>query len=185
MPRRGFCWRWSTFGQLFCKAMQHSTERRNKKNGSVQRHIERHPKAQKIKCAICNQQVGGSNPSTSSTSEWTALHSKSPVERPGFSHTAASFLLFPTKFCAANFRGGPGRARPCPMDCALFKKPGRKTGLFSYRCVIPPLPHEILRCKLSRGPRKQVPPRSLSIFPYSLFTFHSSLNRQSRFFGRE
>ena len=33
------------------------------------------------------------------TSEWTALHSKSPAVWPGFFHTAPLFLLFPTKFC--------------------------------------------------------------------------------------
>ena len=39
----------------------------------------------------------------------TALHSKSPAERLGFSHTAPSFLLLPAKLCFANFRRGPGR----------------------------------------------------------------------------
>ena len=55
---------------------------------------------------------GGEQASISSrklTSEWTALHSKSPAERLGFSHTAPSFLLLPTKLCFANFRRGPGR----------------------------------------------------------------------------
>ena len=41
------------------------------------------------------------------TSEWTTLHSKSPAVWLGFSHTTPSFLLFPTKLCCANFRGGP------------------------------------------------------------------------------
>ena len=41
------------------------------------------------------------------TSEWTTLHSKSPAVWLGFSHTAPSFLLFPTKLCCANFRGDP------------------------------------------------------------------------------
>jgi len=35
------------------------------------------------------------------------LHSKSPASWLGFSHTAPSFLLFPTKLCCANFRGSP------------------------------------------------------------------------------
>ena len=35
---------------------------------------------------------------------------KKPGLCPGFSHTAPSFLLFPTKLCFANFRGGPGPA---------------------------------------------------------------------------
>ena len=46
-------------------------------------------------------------PSTKHTSEWTSLHSKSPTCRWGFSHTDASFLLFPTKSCCASFRGAP------------------------------------------------------------------------------
>lgn len=41
------------------------------------------------------------------TSEWTMLHSKSPASRLGFSHTAPSFLLFPTKLCCANLRRAP------------------------------------------------------------------------------
>ena len=54
----------------------------------------------------------GSNPARDATSEWTTLHSKSPAVWLGFSHTAPSFLLLPTKLCAANFRGGPAlRAR--------------------------------------------------------------------------
>ena len=40
-----------------------------------------------------NQQVSGSSPLTSSTSEWTTLHSKSPAKWLGISHTAPSFLL--------------------------------------------------------------------------------------------
>ena len=51
----------------------------------------------------------GSSPTAGTTSEWTALHSKSPAERLGFSHTAPSFLLLPAKLCFANFRRGPGR----------------------------------------------------------------------------
>ena len=179
MPRRGFCWRWSTFGQLFCKAMQYSTERQNKKNGSIQRYIERHPKAQKLKCAICNQQVGGSNPSTSSSSSRTPVRAKAPVEGPGLSSSLRRSSL-PHENLLRKFSWGPQQGVACPMDCAPFKKPGRKTGLFSYRCVIPPSPHETLFCKLSRGPRKQVPPRSLSIFPYSLFT-----KPTESIFGRE
>ena len=49
----------------------------------------------------------GSSPTTGTTSEWTMLHSKSPASWLGFSHTAPSFLLFPTKLCCANFRGSP------------------------------------------------------------------------------
>lgn len=49
----------------------------------------------------------GSIPIICSTSEWTVLHSKSPAVQPGFSHTAPSFLLFPTKLCCANLRGAP------------------------------------------------------------------------------
>ena len=49
----------------------------------------------------------GSNPARDATSEWTTLHSKSPAVWLGFSHTAPSFLLLPTKLCFANFRGGP------------------------------------------------------------------------------
>ena len=137
--------------------------------------------AQLVVQLICNQQVGGSNPSTSSTSEWTPLHSKSPVERPGFSHTAVSFLLLPTKLCFANFRGGPGRVwRPARWTLVRAKAPVEGPGL-SSPLRRSSLPHETLLCKFSRGPRKKVPPRSLSIFPYSLFTVHFSLNRQSRF----
>ena len=36
---------------------------------------------------------------------------KKPGLWPGFSHTAPSFLLLPTKFCFANFRGDPGRPK--------------------------------------------------------------------------
>jgi len=42
------------------------------------------------------------------------------------------------------------------MDCAPFKKPSRKAGLFSYRSVIPPSPHETLLRKFPRGPRRPV-----------------------------
>src|SRR5699024_7589375 len=35
---------------------------------------------------------------------------KKPGLCPGFSHIAPSFLLFPTKLCFANFRGGPSPA---------------------------------------------------------------------------
>ena len=49
----------------------------------------------------------GSTPTTGTTSEWTTLHSKSPAVWLRFSHTAPSFLLFPTKLCCANFRRGP------------------------------------------------------------------------------
>ena len=38
------------------------------------------------------------------------------------------------------------------MDCAPFKKPSRKAGLFSYRSVIPPSPRETLLRKFSQGP---------------------------------
>ena len=37
------------------------------------------------------------------------------------------------------------------MDCAPFKKPSRKAGLFSYRSVIPPSPHETLLAQISAG----------------------------------
>ena len=37
------------------------------------------------------------------------------------------------------------------MDCAPFKKPSRKAGLFSYRSVIPPSPHETLLAQTSAG----------------------------------
>ena len=49
----------------------------------------------------------GSSPTTGTTSEWTMLHSKSPASWLGFSHTAPSFLLFPTKLCCANLRRAP------------------------------------------------------------------------------
>lgn len=39
------------------------------------------------------------------------------------------------------------------MDFAPFKKPSRLAGLFSYRSVIPPSPHETLLRKFSWGPR--------------------------------
>ena len=136
--------------------------------------------AQLVVQLICNQQVGGSNPSTSSSSSRTPVRAKAPVEGPGLS-TSLRRSSLPHENLLRKFSWGPQHGVACPMDCAPFKKPGRKTGLFSYRCVIPPSPHETLLCKLSRGPRKQVPIRSLSIFPYSLFTIHSSLNRQSRF----
>ena len=38
------------------------------------------------------------------------------------------------------------------MDCAPFKKPSRKAGLFSYRSVIPPSPRETLLRKFSWDP---------------------------------
>ena len=128
---------------------------------------------------------GGEQASISSrkrTSEWTALHSKSPAERLGFSHTAPSFLLLPAKLCFANFRRGPGRpagrqtcklyiacgdffaiihralillllaSPPCraTTHCAPFKKPSRKTGLFSYRSVIPPSPRRLRKVAVVR-----------------------------------
>ena len=77
----------------------------------------------------------GSTPVTRTTSEWTALHSKSPAERLGFSHTAPSFLLLPAKLCFANFRRGPGRPagrQTCKLCIAcgdFFKSPTR-----SLRC---------------------------------------------------
>ena len=37
------------------------------------------------------------------------------------------------------------------MDCAPFKKPSRKAGLFSYRSAIPPSPHEILPAQIFMG----------------------------------
>ena len=37
------------------------------------------------------------------------------------------------------------------MDCAPFKKPSRLAGLFSYRSVIPPSPHEILLAQIFMG----------------------------------
>ena len=37
------------------------------------------------------------------------------------------------------------------MDCAPFKKPSRKAGLFSYRSVIPPSPHETLLAQTFAG----------------------------------
>ena len=37
------------------------------------------------------------------------------------------------------------------MDCAPFEKPSRKAGLFSYRSVIPPSPHETLLAQISAG----------------------------------
>ena len=37
------------------------------------------------------------------------------------------------------------------MDCAPFKKPSRKAGLFSYRSVIPPSPHETLLAQSFMG----------------------------------
>ncbi len=36
--------------------------------------------------------------------------------------------------------------------CSIQKAPGFGLGLFSYRCVIPRFPREILLCNLSRGP---------------------------------
>ena len=37
------------------------------------------------------------------------------------------------------------------MDFAPFKKPSRLAGLFSYRSVIPPSPHEILLAQIFMG----------------------------------
>ena len=54
----------------------------------------------------CAARRVGSTPTTRTTSEWTALHSKSPA----------------------------------------------KAGLFSYRSVIPPFPHETLLAQTSAGP---------------------------------
>lgn len=64
------------------------------------------PQPVKLKIRWWQHRVG-SSPTTGTTSEWTMLHSKSPASWPGFSHTAPSFLLFPTKLCCANFRGSP------------------------------------------------------------------------------
>ena len=75
----------------------------------------------------------GSRPTTGTTSEWTTLHSKSPAIRLGFSHTAPSFLLFPTKFCGANFCGGP--ALRAKKDFYLFTV---HYSLFTDRCVQAP-----------------------------------------------
>ena len=82
----------------------------------------------------------GSTPVTRTTSEWTALHSKSPAGWPGFSHIAPSFLLLPAEFCRCKLPRGP--RPPCGrlIDFAPFKKPGRLAGLFSYRSVIPSRP---------------------------------------------
>ena len=80
------------------------------------------------------------------TSEWTTLHSKSPAVWLGFSHTAPSFLLFPTKLCCANFRGDP----------ALRAKEGSRHQFHHANAKIPNA-------------------RAFGIFPYSPFTFHSSL----------
>ena len=88
----------------------------------------------------------GSSPTTGTTSEWTTLHSKSPAVWLGFSHTAPSFLLFPTKLCCANFRGDP----------ALRAKEGSRHQFHHANAKIPNA-------------------RAFGIFPYSPFTFHSSL----------
>ena len=98
----------------------------------------------------------GSTPVTRTTSEWTALHSKSPAGQPGFFHTAPSFHLgpraaayaavgletrlraqsfSPQNFANANFCGGPGRpkggkyANCASLAAAYFKPPAR-----SLRC---------------------------------------------------
>ena len=70
---------------------------------------------------------GGEQASISSrkrTSEWTVLHSKSPAVWLGFSHTAPSFLLLPTKLCCANFCGDPaalpGGKRKLCIACGGF-----------------------------------------------------------------
>ena len=52
----------------------------------------------------CWQQRVGSTPTTGTRSEWTALHSKSPASRLGFSYAALSFVLFSTELFHANFR---------------------------------------------------------------------------------
>ena len=66
---------------------------------------------------------GGEQVSISSrklTSEWTTLHSKSPASWLGFSHTAPSFLLLPTKLCNANFRGGPALRAQKGSRCQFY-----------------------------------------------------------------
>ena len=125
----GFCWRWSTFGQLFCKAMQHSTERQHKKNGSVQRYIERHPRAQKLKCAICNQQVGGSNPSTSSSSSRTSVRAKAPVEGPGLSSSLRCSSL-PRESLLYKLSRGPRQGHALPDGLRSIQKARSKDRAF-------------------------------------------------------
>ena len=80
------------------------------------------------------------------------------------------------------------------MDCAPFKKPSRKAGLFSYRSVIPPSPHKTLLRKFSWGPRppcrtaphcapfkKSGPLAGLSL----LFSFRSGTSLAARAFSGE
>ena len=79
-------------------------------------------------------------------------------------------LDFSKKVCYNNFRCGgvaqlvrafgshprgrgfePLRLHHVGMDCAPFEKPSRKAGLFSYRSVIPPSPHETLLAQIFAG----------------------------------
>ena len=95
----------------------------------------------------------GSSPTAGTTSEWTTLHSKSPAVWLGFSHTAPSFLLLPTKLCCANFRGGPGRPagrQTCKL-CIACGDFFQKIIVRSFCCSS--LPRETLLRKFSWGPR--------------------------------
>ena len=49
--------------------------------------------AQLVERCVRIAEVRGSNPLSSTTSEWTTLHSKSPAIWLGISHTTSSFLL--------------------------------------------------------------------------------------------
>ena len=72
----------------------------------------------------------GSNPARDATSEWSAVHSKSPALWLGFSHTAPLFLLTQTHIVAGFARAQAPVARP---------------GLFS-RIFCPNLPFQIGNC---------------------------------------
>ena len=66
------------------------------------------------------------------------------------------------------------------MDCAPFKKPSRKAGLFSYRSVIPPSPHETLLRKFPRGPRRPAGGHTGSTYRLRrAFLFHKKLIARS------
>ena len=94
----------------------------------------------KLSWGPCPTGQGGEQASISSrkrTSEWTTLHSKSPASWLGFSHTAPSFLLLPTKLCNANFRGGPALRAQKGSRCQFHHANSRRNGLRSIQKAQP------------------------------------------------
>ena len=127
---------------------------------------------------------GGEQASISSrkrTSEWTALHSKSPAERLGFSHTAPSFLLLPAKLCFANFRRGPGRPagrQSCKLCIACGDFFVKVTGALILLLLASPPCRATTHCAPFKKPSRLA---GLSL----LFSFRSGTSLAARAFPGE